>query len=222
MLRRRLTSLLVFLVLTLPASSQEPGTSFTAEVVEVRDGDTIEVLRAARRIPVRLHGVDAPETGQLFGGRARHRVTELVLGKPVRVAVTDVDRYGRTVGRVEIGGGRLGEILVREGLAWWYREYAPRDGELERLELQARNANRGLWARPNPIPPWDWRQGERGRPPRRRAPAVELRYDPDGPDRDCSDFHSHAEAQAFFEAAGAGDPHRLDGDGDGLACESLP
>jgi Excalibur calcium-binding domain len=41
-------------------------------------------------------------------------------------------------------------------------------------------------------------------------------------DKDCSDFATHSEAQAFFEAAGAGDPHRLDRDGDGVACEDLP
>lgn len=47
-------------------------------------------------------------------------------------------------------------------------------------------------------------------------------YDPSGPDKDCSDFASQAEAQAFFEAAGSGDPHRLDSDGDLYVCESLP
>ena len=49
-----------------------------------------------------------------------------------------------------------------------------------------------------------------------------LAYDPSGPDRDCGDFSSQGEAQTFFEAAGGGDPHRLDGDNDGVACESLP
>jgi micrococcal nuclease len=48
-----------------------------------------------------------------------------------------------------------------------------------------------------------------------------LRYDPSGPDRDCSDFATEAEAQRFFEAAAPGDPHRLDRDGNGRACESL-
>lgn len=41
-------------------------------------------------------------------------------------------------------------------------------------------------------------------------------------DMDCGDFATQAEAQAFFVAAGAGDPHSLDSDGDGLACESNP
>ena len=49
-----------------------------------------------------------------------------------------------------------------------------------------------------------------------------LAYDPFGTDKDCGDFASQAEAQAFYEAAGgpASDPHRLDGNDDGVACES--
>ena len=43
-----------------------------------------------------------------------------------------------------------------------------------------------------------------------------------GNDRNCSDFATQAEAQAFFEAAGPGDPNRLDGNGDGVVCTSLP
>jgi endonuclease YncB( thermonuclease family) len=41
-------------------------------------------------------------------------------------------------------------------------------------------------------------------------------------DRDCGDFASQAAAQNFYLNAGAGDPHRLDDDGDGVACESNP
>ena len=42
-------------------------------------------------------------------------------------------------------------------------------------------------------------------------------------DRDCADFSSWAEAQALYEEAGgpASDPHSLDPDGDGVACERL-
>ncbi|MFP4393439.1 MAG: excalibur calcium-binding domain-containing protein [Desulfohalobiaceae bacterium] len=36
------------------------------------------------------------------------------------------------------------------------------------------------------------------------------------------DFDTQAEAQSFFEKHQPGDPHRLDGDGDGVACEGLP
>ena len=64
------------------------------------------------------------------------------------------------------------------------------------------------------------------------TPAVELSaspglpslpYDPDGPDRSCADLASWWEAQNFYYAAGGpgSDPHRLDGNGDGVACQSL-
>ena len=56
-------------------------------------------------------------------------------------------------------------------------------------------------------------------------PTVEISgFDPFGTDRTCGDFATQAEAQAFFEAAGGpdSDRHRLDGDKDGVACESLP
>ena len=192
-----------------PALAQEPGSSFTGEVVAVKDGDTIDVLRSGRVVTVRLHGIDAPEMGQPFGQNAKQAASEYVFGKAVRVEVTDVDRYGRAVGRVTVAGGSLNQMLVRDGLAWWYRRYAPNDTELQRLQRQARNANRRLWSRPNPVPPWDWR--DRGRSGGQQVA-----------DKDCSDFSTQAEAQRFFEQAGPGDPHRLDGDGDGVACESLP
>jgi endonuclease YncB( thermonuclease family) len=43
-------------------------------------------------------------------------------------------------------------------------------------------------------------------------------------DVNCSDFPNQAAAQAFYIAAGGPtyDPHRLDSDHDGIACESLP
>jgi hypothetical protein len=54
------------------------------------------------------------------------------------------------------------------------------------------------------------------------APPSYLRYDPAGADRDCGDFATHEEAQAFFVAADgpARDPHRLDGDSDGEAVRA--
>jgi len=50
-----------------------------------------------------------------------------------------------------------------------------------------------------------------------------LLYDPNGPDRDCGDFSTWKQANDFFKAAGGpnSDPHRLDGDNDGVPCEAL-
>lgn len=42
-------------------------------------------------------------------------------------------------------------------------------------------------------------------------------------DRDCSDFKTHRQAQRFFKKHHPKrDPHRLDADHDGIACEDLP
>jgi endonuclease YncB( thermonuclease family) len=206
---KRCVLFIVLLLFALPATAQEPGQTITGEVVAVKDGDTIDVLHGGRAVTVRLHGIDAPEMGQPFGNNAKQAASRYAFGKVARVRITDVDRYGRLVGEVNVAGGELNEMLVRDGLAWWYRRYAPRDGRLESLERAARNANQGLWSRPNPTTPWDWRSQQRSGQQRVT-------------DRDCSDFDTQPEAQRFFERAGPGDPHRLDGDGDGVACESLP
>jgi hypothetical protein len=41
-------------------------------------------------------------------------------------------------------------------------------------------------------------------------------------DCDCEDFDCLEEAQTFYNMVSPGDPHELDADGDGIACESLP
>tara|TARA_B100000686_G_scaffold297768_1_gene330292 strand:+ start:350 stop:1534 length:1185 start_codon:yes stop_codon:yes gene_type:complete len=48
-----------------------------------------------------------------------------------------------------------------------------------------------------------------------------VRFDPNGPDRDCGDFPSWEEAQDFYEAAGSNNAHGLDRDRDGIACAGL-
>lgn len=137
------------------------ASDFPARVVGVTDGDTITVLKPDKtQIKVRLQGVDAPESAQDFGSRAKQAASELAFGKDVTVREVDHDRYGRTVGEVILPDGRLlGHEMVGRGMAWWYRQYAPTDRELARLEGEARAARRGLWEQSSPIPPWDWRHG---------------------------------------------------------------
>jgi endonuclease YncB( thermonuclease family) len=216
----------LLLALTPGAYAQvEPGQTFAGKVEAVTDGDTFDIRRPdGQLVTVRLWGVDAPESDQPGGKAATRAARRLIGGARAQVEVVDIGSYGRAVARVEAGGSDLGALLIRQGHAWHYDRYAPQATEYARLERQARSAGRGLWSRSNPIPPWDWRDGARNRK-RREAPAASgLPYDPDGPDRDCSDFRSQRQAQRFFRAAGgpSQDPHRLDGDDDGRACESLP
>lgn len=52
--------------------------------------------------------------------------------------------------------------------------------------------------------------------------AYENKYPKRFVDKDCSDFATQEEAQDFYEGAGRGDPHNLDADNDGKACEWNP
>lgn len=178
----------------------------------VIDGDTLEIHGTR----IRLHGIDAPESSQTChragepwrcGQEAALRLDELVRDKTVSCRETDRDRYGRTVAVCHAAGRDLNEQMVLEGLALAYRRYSR---DYVAAEEQAREEGRGIWASEF-VEPWLWRRGQRLGGPA----ASEFR------DRDCGDFASHADAQAFFDQAGPGDPHKLDGDGNGLACEGL-
>jgi endonuclease YncB( thermonuclease family) len=55
-------------------------------------------------------------------------------------------------------GVNLNQELVNQGWCWRYRKYAPSDAELEKLEKDARDAKKGLWTDPQPVPLWEWRK----------------------------------------------------------------
>lgn len=155
----RLVFLLV--VLAVPASA-EAQSLFRGKVMAVHDGDTYRVLREDGRLTdVRLWGVDAPERGQPYGTTVQQTVQRLIGGQTVRATVETHDSYGRPVVRLEVDGEDLSALLVRRGLAWHYDIQASTADVLRRLERHAREARRGLWAQPNPTPPWTWRE-ERG------------------------------------------------------------
>jgi len=147
------------LVLAIPALAD----SFTGKVVGVTDSDPIEVMHDGRAEKVRLVGIDCPEKAQPFGQRAKQATSELAFGTVVTVTAPQRDRYGRRLGDVTLPDGRnLNRELVKLGMAWWYRKYS-KDERLEVTEIAARQARVGLWAEPDPEPPWEWRRVQRGR-----------------------------------------------------------
>ncbi len=211
---------------TTTASSPDQLAGDAVSVTRVIDGDTIEVSTGEK---VRLIGIDTPETQhpsqpvECFGAQSTEHATKLMRpGTSVRLVydVQRTDRFGRTLAYVyRVSDGLFVNLqMVRDGFAA-VATYPPNVAHVEAfraVEREARAHNIGLWGAcggPDtpaaqsgapPPPPPSWGSG--------------------GPDRDCSDFASHEEAQRFFEAEGGPgrDPHGLDGDGDGLACESLP
>jgi len=116
-----------------------------------------------------------PRGDKPLGTEPSKQVSALAFGRVVTVHPKDVDRYGRIVARVVLPDGRsLNEALVRGGWAWWFRRYAPNDARLRALETEAREARRGLWADPSPVPPWEWRAARRA-VPSGRAPSKVLK-----------------------------------------------
>ena len=138
------------LVLTLPISPQTHADSLDGKVVRILDGDTVEVLDARKRTHrVRLAGIDAPESKQPFGAKAKRALSSRVGGKTLTVDWHKRDRYDRLVGKLMLDGADVNLALVRAGYAWWYREYAgeqsPSDRRLyEAAEKAARRDGVGL------------------------------------------------------------------------------
>ena len=133
----------------------------TGEVVGVTDGDTVTVLRDREPVKVRLTEIDAPERKQPFGQRSRQHLADLVFRKEVLVVEHGKDRYGRTLGRLKLGAVDANEEQIRSGMAWVYDKYVV-DRSLYGLQDEAKRARRGLWADPEPVPPWEWRRSRRG------------------------------------------------------------
>jgi endonuclease YncB( thermonuclease family) len=161
---RILLPLYAFLLLTVHAFGQDV---IHGRVVGVTDGDTIKVLTAEKQLlRVRVAWIDAPESSQAFGQRAKQAMSALVFGKDVELRFHTVDTYGRLVCMVFVDGKDAGLELVKEGFAWAYAKYLP-EASVETqqsytaAEAAARAARIGLWADADPQPPWEYRKIEK-------------------------------------------------------------
>jgi len=137
------------------------GLTLKAKIVGVTDGDTLTALDANNtEAKLRLHGIDAPEDGQAFGAKAKQHASDLAFGKTVEIKIIDTDRYGRFVATITLPDGTvLNDAMVRDGMAWWYEQYAPKDTILKSYQETAKKEKRGLWADTEPVAPWDFRKG---------------------------------------------------------------
>ena len=201
-----------------------PADAQPAVVASITDGDTLRVDVDGRNEPVRLLELDTPEvTGDCGAVEATAALAALApVGSRVwlEADVEGRDRYGRLLRYVwRTDGTMVNRALVRRG---WARAklYPPNDRHwdvMRKAGAQARDRGAGLWRRcgwtvdPDP-PPWA--------PP--DTPGT-TSCDPNysgcvprhPPDVDCS------RVDGPVTVLGA-DPHALDGDGDGRACEPAP
>lgn len=129
---------------------------FTAKVVTVHEGDRFTIYHDGRRETIYLKDIDCPELKQPFGKQARRVSAAYVGSRDVVIRSLKQDRQGRKTAEVLLADGRnVAHELLNEGLAWSRPQSA--DGQdLKDMEELARAAHKGLWADPNPVPPWKW------------------------------------------------------------------
>jgi endonuclease YncB( thermonuclease family) len=211
----------------------EAQSSQVAVVASVYDGDTL-TLRDGRR--VRLLQIDTPElgSGECYSRAARSALVALAPpGKRIALEADPrldrVDRYGRLLRYVKRNGVNVNVELARRGAAapYFYRGDRGRYAwSLMRAALGAKAAKRGLWkACPSTVldPQRAVETGRSGPPTRIPAPSGKCDPNyaggcvpPPPPDLDCADIRALGIAPVRVVGS---DPHRLDGDNDGLGCE---
>ena len=160
----------------LPRPSAIPSTrgmdeaQITLHVSRVVDGDTFEGrldnggnpgvnpwMVQLTRIVIRISGIDAPERGQFYGDVATLHLQWLISGKAVGLKLKQKDSYGRWIATVYLNGADISEEMLKEGLAWHYKEHDS-NPRYAQLEAEAKQAGLGLWSDDRAVPPWEWRK----------------------------------------------------------------
>lgn len=146
------------------ASPPQPGDEgvFHGPLISVIDGDSLKVKVQGVVMDFRLAEVDAPELDQPYGSTAKRELLALVRDRYLVLKPFETDRYGRTVAHVWVDDMQINREMVSRGAAWFYSKYAM-SNELYNVELDARDARRGLWKLPveDRIQPWEWREKKR-------------------------------------------------------------
>ncbi|QIW15452.1 nuclease [Pasteurellaceae bacterium RH1A] len=197
------------------------------KVVGISDGDTLTCLHNRNQLKVRLQYIDAPESAQPFGNRAKQALASYAFKKEVRLLVSGYDKYQRLLAVVfDERNQNLNLKLVEDGLAWAYRQTKPL---YKQAEDQARQRGLGLWRDPNPINPADWRkiyqdkrshsgpnlQNQSSNPPLVGRVDCSVKLSCGKIERMGGDY---ALAKRYFDQCGWAE---MDGNRDGIPCNSL-
>jgi endonuclease YncB( thermonuclease family) len=148
-----------------------PSKNWRVKPGSVHDGDTFRAIAGGEEIRVRLSCLDAPELKQAHGKESRSYLRQLLPdGAPIRLQVSDKDRYGRQVAEVFVVKGPGQEIavngeMIAKGQAFFYPQYrkaCPKSAErYEQLEQMAQKKRLGVWKDGQVIKPWNWRKQQR-------------------------------------------------------------
>ena len=148
---------LLFSACALLFGCSEPSNQQSCWVVGVSDGDTFRCLRSDKvQIKVRMLEIDAPESHQAFGNRAKQALSDLIYKQNVTLELHKHDRYGRDLAVVYNEQGQNVNLqMVEQGFAWAYNR---KNRQYMAAEQQAREQRLGLWQDKNPIEPREFRK----------------------------------------------------------------
>ncbi len=135
--------------------------SFTAKVIAIKDGDSIDVLYENKKISIRLADIDCPEirNKQPFGKEAKKYTASLCFGQKVTVQNNNkFDKYKRLIATIiNPQNINVNKELIIAGLAWHFKKYS-KNNEYELLQQTAKANKKGLWKDATPVAPWEWRK----------------------------------------------------------------
>ena len=142
--------------------------TFTAKVIRVVDGDSVNVISLLEKeeLKLRLYGIDAPEWKQAYGKESKDALKGLLgTNTEISVNILDKDRYKRLICEIHLNNLDISvnEWMISEGNAWHYVKYAPDDINLKQAEENARNNKLGLWSAIDPTPPWEYRKNKKAK-----------------------------------------------------------
>jgi endonuclease YncB( thermonuclease family) len=136
--------------------SLKKGSIVKGKVIAVIDGDTYDVLlQGNKTVRVRMEGIDAPERGMPFYQKSKKYLSDLCLGKQIKIKITGVDNHERFLAYSYLEDDKeLSQEMIKAGLAWHFKKYNS-DSGLSELEHEAKTLGKGLWMDENPMPPWE-------------------------------------------------------------------
>jgi micrococcal nuclease len=145
-----------------------------ATVAHVFDGDSIEVEIEGRTEEIRMIGINAPESDECFGERARDALIGYLEGKDIGLvggSDVDVDQYGRRLRYVYVGAENINGRMLADGNAVTLQGDHTYNEAFVELGNLAATAGYGMWA-PDACGP----------PPAPGMSIAEVQYNPPGPD----------------------------------------
>ena len=141
-----------------------PGGTVDVERYHVTDGDTLRVWGGGYfNHPVRLIGIDAPESSQPYGIESKDNLEALLTtGEEVQIVVRGIDKYERILADVCLDGTSLNVQQVADGMAYTYMVSHLGDNSFRaRLEYAQRQAKRegvGVHACSDCVAPHEYRR----------------------------------------------------------------